>query len=408
MEKCSVCKRLMLVRMVEEGVGVAEAARTSGISRAKAYKWLARYEEGGEEALRDRSRARRNTGRFEGALADGFLELRRKHQTWGPRKLVDWYERNTSEELPAASTVGELLKRNGLVRSRTRAPSHHPFRYAGPAPTVANARWTMDFKGQFRMGNGKLCYPFTLRDAASRKLLSIKALPTTQSAPVQAELERCFREAGLPDEIQSDGGTPFATKGLACLSKLSVWFLKLGIVPVLSRPAKPQDNGAHERMHRDLKAETTRPPAFSMNAQQRRFDEFLQVFNQQRPHEALDGDVPDEHWRPSLRAFPEQLPLPEYPGWWEVRRVNARANTITWRSVDVKVNDALGGEDIAFEPIDDGLYRVHFFRFPIGLLDERGKRPKLWSLSRERGRLPTDSTALSLPPRPPQQRRRRE
>ena len=377
----------MLIELVESGVGKAEAARQCGMSRAKAYKWLARFQQGGLEALHDWPRVRQSPGRFEGWLADAFVELRLEHPTWGPRKLIDCFERNTVEELPAVSTVGELLKRRGLIQERARRTRFEPFRYAGPTPTQANERWTLDFKGHFALQDGTRCHPFTLRDAASRKILAIKALPSTHSAPVQAELTRCFRKYGLPLEAQSDGGVPFATTGLGCLSVLSVFLLKLGITPVLSRPAKPQDNGGHERMHKDLKAETAWPPAKEMKGQQNRFDGFICCFNGERPHEALDGDVPDDRWSLSPRPFPTRIPKPEYPAWWQVRRVNRAANTISWRNTAVKVNDALAGEDIGLEPFADGLYRVHFYRFTIGLFDARGETAKLVGLPRIAGQL---------------------
>ena len=383
MRTCPVCKRHLLIELVETGLGKAEAARQCGMSRAKAYKWLGRFAQGGLEALNDSSRARHETGRFEGELAEAIVQLRLDHPTWGPKKLIDCFERNTPEVLPAASTVGDLLKRRGLIPARTRRPRHEPFRYAGPTPTEANHRWTMDFKGHFALLDGTRCHPFTLRDAASRKILAIKALPSTHSAPVQAELTRCFRKYGLPLEAQSDNGAPFATGGLACLSVLSVFLLKLDIIPVLSRPGKPQDNGGHERMHKDLKVETTWPPARWIPGQQRKFNCFLCGFNEERPNEALGGDVPNDHWSPSPRQFPTRIPKPEYPAWWEVRRVNRAANTISWRDNAVKVNDALAGEDIAFEPFADGLYRVHFYRFTIGLFDVRGEHPKFVSLPRE-------------------------
>jgi len=388
MENCSMCRRRLLVKLVNEGTYVAEAARLSGLSRTTAYKWLDRFRESDEAGLKDLSRARADPGVFEGPLAERLLALRRQHPTWGPRKLLAWMERRTDAELPVASTVHDLLKRHGLIIPRQpRTPRHQPFHYAGPTPTEPNARWTIDFKGDFRLGNGTKCYPLTLRDAASRRLLSIRAMTSTSSGPVQGELERRFRENGLPAELQSDNGTPFGTKGLSRLSKLSVWLLKLDVLPVLSRPAKPQDNGAHERMHRDLKAETTRPPAHGAAGQQRKFDAFLRVFNEERPHEALGYGVPDEHWRPSTREFPARLPQAEYPSWWEVRRVNAAASTMSWRDKAVKVNGALGGEDIAFEPIADGVWLVHFYRYPIGYFDER--KLKLISLERESGRLST-------------------
>ncbi len=387
MENCSVCRRKKLVELVNEGTAVAVAARVANMSRETAYKWLARFATDEEEGLKDASRARKDPGQFKGELADRFLQLRRDHPTWGAGKLRDWMKPRTNLPLPAESTVQALLKRNGLIIPRQRVQRHTPFRYAGKAPDEPNVRWTMDFKGDFRVGDGTKCLPFTLRDAASRRLLEIKALPTTASAPVHAILERQFRKNGLPKELQSDGGGPFATTGLSCLSRLSVWLLKLGVMPVLSRPAKPQDNGGHERMHRDLKAETTRPPAQTMEGQQKKFDAFRHLFNEERPHEALGGDVPDAHWEPSPRAFPSRISKPEYPGAWEVRRVNSAAHTISWRDKVVKVNDALSGEDIAFEPVDEGVWCVYFYDYAIGLLQEHDPKPKFVSMPRISGHL---------------------
>lgn len=350
------------------------------MSRAKAYKWLDRYDEGGKAALEDRSRARHDLGRFEGPIAERLIELRVKYN-WGPRKLLHYLEREGVKDLPARSTVEALLERNGLVRHRPRRTSHVPYRYAGPVPTKPNARWTIDFKGDFRLGNRAKCYPLTVRDAASRKVLSIHALPSVRGEPVQAELERVFREYGLPDELQSDNGTPFSSTGLSGLSKLSVWFLKLGVVPVLSRPGKPQDNGGHERMHRDLKASTTRPPGQDMREQQRKFDAFLEHFNRVRPHEALGGDVPDEHWDRSSRKLPKALRAPDYPGWWEVRRVCPSGGAITWHNQPVFVSKALAGEEVALEPVEDGLWRIQFWGFVVGLLDERTPQPTVKSLA---------------------------
>jgi len=370
---------MQVVELVHSGIAIAEAARVCGISRAKAYKWLSRFDEGGDSALADRSRARANPGRLEGPIAEQLVALRVRFG-WGPRKLLDYLARHGGKELPAPSTVGALLARRGLVQSRARRQMHEPYRHAGPVPTAPNARWTMDFKGDFRLGNGTRCLPFTLRDAASRKILSIQARGSYSTEPVKDELRGVFRKCGLPDELQSDNGPPFATTGLSRLSRLSVWLLKLGVVPVLSRPGKPQDNGGHERMHRDLKAETTRPPGYDVAAQQRKFDAFRHCFNTERPHEALGGDLPDEHWEPSARNFPEQLPVPEYPAWWETRSIYPSDGSMTWRNDSVFVSKALAGERIGLEPIDDGIWRLHFCQFAIALLDERGAYPKVAGL----------------------------
>lgn len=380
-----MCRRKGLVELVHSGVGLAEAARTCGMSRNKAYKWLARFDEGGEAALEDRSRARKDIPRFEGPLAERVLDTRRRLR-WGARKLRDHLRNSGIEDVPARSTIENLLKRHGLVQPRQRRQTHVPFRYAGPVPTEPNARWTMDFKGDFRLGNGTKCLPFTLRDAASRKILSIRVVPSTHTDPTKAELEHVFRDCGLPKELQSDNGPPFASSGLSSLSKLSVWLLKLGVVPVFSRPGKPQDNGGHERMHRDLKAETTRPPGYDAIAQQTKFNAFRSCFNAERPHEALSGDVPDQHWEPSPRSFPTGVAAPEYPGWWETRRVCQSDGHFSWRDEMISLTVALGGEQIGLEPVDDGLWRIHFYSFAIGLFDERPTRPVVFSIPRDGGR----------------------
>jgi len=379
-ERCEMCKRKTAVELVGEGFSKAGVARLVGHSRTWVYKWKERFEESGWSGLKEHSRARHDPGRLEGPLAERLVSIRMQHPTWGPRKILTFAERKEPlQKLPAASTVGELLKRRGLVRPRQRGSWFEPFLYAGPTPSKPNARWTMDFKGDFRVGNGTRCLPFTARDAASRLILSIRAMPSTAGHWVRSELERLLRKYGMPDEGQSDTVAPFATTGLARLSSLGVWLLKLDILPVLGRPGKPQDNGAHERMHRDLKAETTRPPAMTLKGQQRRFDDFRRCFNEQRPHEALNGDVPLQRWKPSSRQFPSRIEPWCYPAWWEVRRVNGNG-TFTWKDTPVKCNDALGTEDIGLEPFEDGLWRIHFRKFVLGLLDERAHRARVIGL----------------------------
>lgn len=390
MECCRMCERKKLIALIDAGVGVAETARQLGVSRKTAYKWLERYKESGgrEESLRDRSRARHDTGRLEGALVKELVTLRKRRPSWGPRKIRAALRRERpEEEWPSASTIGALLKREGLVAPRQRRTRHVAFRYAGPPPTEPNERWTIDFKGDFLLGNGSKCLPLTLRDAASRYLLGISAMTSTHGVLVRQYLTHCFREAGLPRELQSDSGPPFATTGIARLSALSVWLMKLDVCPVLSRPGHPQDNGAHERMHRDLKAETTRPPCLTSAAQQRRFNQWLQDFNKTRPHEALNGAVPAERWHPSTRPYCETISSWDYPRWWSVRRVNRACPAFSWRSQAIRINDALAGEDLGFEEIEDGLWRICFRRFALGLLDERRSSPMILTLARTGGRL---------------------
>jgi transposase InsO family protein len=390
--KCPVGERQQLVELVRRGVPVVEVAAMFGVARKTAHKWIGRADALGELGLQDQSRARHRVERFEGPAVDSLLVLRRKHPTWGPRKLLDCLKlQQPGLSLPAASTAGELLKRSGLVTPRvSRAPrSVATYQVGETQPKHPNDRWTVDFKGEFRLGNGVLCYPLTLRDAVSRKLFDIYGLPSTRGVGVKARYERAFREYGLPLEMHSDTGKPFGSHGLARLSWLTVYLLKLGIRPVFSRPGKPQDNGGHERMHRDLKAETARPPAGNMAGQQKRLNRFRNCFNAERPHEALQGNTPDSAWRPSPRRYPSQLSDPEDPAHWEVRRATEQGR-ILWKSQHVVVTSALAHQRVGLEPIDDGVWRVHFAVLAIGILDERIARRKVLGLR--------PNAAAQLPP----------
>ena len=248
------------------------------------------------------------------------VACREAHPHWGPRKLLLYLARRHPDvPLPAASTAGAVLDRHGLTkRRRKRRPPKHP----GSTPLVAetpNAVWTTDYKGQFRMGDGELCYPLTVCDAHSRFVLSCHGLPSVEQYAAYRQFDRLFREYGLPAAIRSDNGTPFATQALCGLSRLSVWWIKLDIDHDRIDPGQPQQNGAHERMHKTLKAETARPPEADMAAQQSRFDAWQAEFNADRPHDALGGAVPADRYAPSLRPMPDVLPEPEYPGHYEVR-----------------------------------------------------------------------------------------
>ena len=233
-----------------------------------------------------------------------------------------------------------------------------------------NAVWTADFKGQFRLGDGSLCYPLTIADGYSRLLLSCHALTSTQVAGSQPVFVRAFHEYGLPMRIRSDNGVPFATQALGRLSALSVWWIRLGILPDFIEPASPYQNGRHERMHRTLKRECTRPPHGSRRAQQHRFDEWRREFNDLRPHEALNDATPASCYTPSPRAYPTRLPPLEYPGHYEVRRVSNNGG-IRWHKQWVNISQTLGGEYIGFVEIDDAEWDVYFGPLRLGRFHER-------------------------------------
>jgi putative transposase len=233
-----------------------------------------------------------------------------------------------------------------------------------------NAVWTVDFKGQFRLGDGSHCYPLTLADGYSRMLLSCRALTSTRVAEARPEFVRAFQQYGLPVRLRSDNGVPFATQALGRLSALSVWWIRLGVLPDLIEPASPQQNGRHERMHRTLKADCTRPPSPTRRGQQRRFDAWRQEYNELRPHQALADDAPAAHYHSSPRPYPRRLAPLEYPRHYEVRRVS-RNGGIRWHTQWVNVSQTLGEEWIGLTEIDDGEWDVYFGPLRLGRFHER-------------------------------------
>ena len=360
---------------------VAEATRTDepfvalcarhGIAPKTGYKWLARYAAEGPAGLHERSRRPRTSPTATApAAADALLELRRRHPTWGAKKLLAVLgRRHPRLTLSAPSTAAALLQRAGLVTARRRRRALvHPGR-----PTAAmdapNAVWTADFKGEFKTRDGVYCYPLTVADGYSRFLLACRGLPSTATAGARPVFERLFREHGLPARIRSDNGVPFATIALARLSALSVWWVRLGILPDLTEPSSPQQNGRHERLHRTLKAEACRPPQAHARAQQRAFDDFRREYNAERPHEALGQATPASRYAASPRPYPRRLPPLEYPAHWEVRRVS-RNGGVRWYDKWVNVSHVLAEEYVAFEEVADGLWQVYFGPLRIGRFHE--------------------------------------
>lgn len=369
-------RRLEFVEDAQRGLyAMTELCARYGISRRVGYKWLARYAADGVDGLADQRRvAHSHPHRMPAEVAAALLTCRGAHPTWGPRKLLAYLaRRHPRTAWPAASSVGALLKREGLVRARRRRPMPgHP----GPptAPMDApNATWTADFKGQFRTQDGAYCYPLTVCDGYSRYLLACRGLPSVETAGARPVFERLFREHGLPTRIRSDNGVPFATSALGRLSALSAWWIKLGITPELTEPSSPQQNGQHERMHRTLKAEATKPPRNTLRAQQQRFDAFQREYNTERPHEALRNATPADHYTPSPRAYPRRLADPEYPGHFQVRYVS-RNGGVRWRNQWVNVSHVLAEEYVGLEEVEDGIWSVYFGPVLLGRFHERDLR----------------------------------
>lgn len=351
---------------------VAGLCREFGISRKTAYKWAERFEQEGLQGLEEQSRAPHvQAQRMSPEIQARLVAARKRHPTWGPRKLKAWLQdRHKDLDVPAPSTIGDLLQREGLVhprRLRTKQPiPKAPVRSEIQEP---NQEWDADFKGEFRLGNGEYCFPLTLSDAHSRYLLGVRALEGTAGARARPFFEQAFRQYGLPQTLRTDNGPPFASTGLGRLSALSVWWIKLGIRPVRGRPHHPQDNGRHERMHRTLKAETTRPPAVQSRGQQKLFDVFRKEYNDERPHEALGQRPPARIYQTSRRPYPERIPEIEYPGHYEIRKVGS-GGIFTWRCQPVFIGYALIGEHIGLTEIQDGLWRVYFANLELGSLNE--------------------------------------
>ena len=349
---------------------MAELCRHYGISRKTGYKMLARWQLCGSEGLKNLSHApRTHPNQTAAEIEEAVLRLRRAHMRWGPRKLRKWLEtRAPRQPWPAPSTIGELLKRSGLSHP------HHPRRrtppYTQPFASAErpNQLWCADFKGWFRTQNGERIDPLTMNDACSRYLLRCQAVDKTDTEAVRAISEAAFREYGLPWAIRTDNGPPFASRAVAGLSRLSVYWMKLGIVPERIRPGHPEQNGRLERVHRTLEEETASPPEANKRRQQAAFDSFRREFNQERPHEALAMQTPASVYTPSPRPYPERIPEPEYDTGFQVRRVSPHGQFF-WNYHHLFLSKALAGERIGLEPIDERYWCICFGAFPVAWFD---------------------------------------
>lgn len=373
-ESSPVEERIALMRAYESGAfSVVELCARFGISRETFYVWKRRREAGGERWFEDLSRV---PDHFPHAVPSetiaAVVAVRARYPRFGPKKIRARLALDHPGLLcPAASTIGDILKREGLIADpkRRRRPAGQGEIVAGAE--VANGEWAMDFKGWFRTLDGTRCDPLTVSDTASRYLIAARITPPTHRG-VKTVLERVFEEVGLPEAIRSDNGVPFGSTGAGGLSRLSVWFLKLGIEPRFIPPASPQDNGRHERMHRTLKAETALPPADHPDQQQARFDVFRQAYNEERPHEALGQTPPACHWAPSRRVLPGTIDEPWYDPDHQVRRVRLDG-TIKWRGDHVFIGEALAREPVGLAENERGGHLVRFASRELGLIDQAGR-----------------------------------
>jgi len=360
----------------------AAVCRKHGISRKAGYYWRDRYEAEGDAGLEDRSRRpKKCPWATAPEVVEAILEVKGRHPHFGAKKIRWYLEQHRSElRLPSVTTIHNHLDRAGLVEKRRRRVRRwHPGRPTSEADEP-NAIWTVDYKGEFRTGDGVLCYPLTTKDLCTRYLIGCKGLTSTRTMLAKPVFTRLFREFGLPERIRSDNGVPFASNALGRLSTLSVWFVRLGILPELIEPASPHQNGSHENMHGQLKKQTARTPRASLRAQQRAFDAFREEYNQIRPHEALAGLTPASLYEPSPRPYPKKLAPIRYPAHFEIRRVS-RNGGVRWHGSWVNVSHLLAEQPVGFEEIDHGLFDVyfgpvwlgHFNEAKLRILDSRGR-----------------------------------
>jgi putative transposase len=370
---CAMDERVRFVADWLSGdFGKRELCEAYGISRPTGDKWIARYRQEGADGLKERSRApRSHPNVVPEALRARIIEMKLAHQSFGPKKVTDRLrERHPQVAWPADSTAGEILKRAGLVKPRVRRRRAAP----DPAPfgecVQPNYTWSADFKGDFRLGNGRRCYPLTISDNFSRYLLACRGLERTTYQAVRPWFEWTFREHGLPRAIRTDNGSPFASLALGGLTQLSKWWIDLGIRPERIRPGKPAQNGRHERMHRTLKAAGVAPIQATLEAQQRQLDAFVREYNWERSHEALGRKTPAACHGPSVRGYPTRIPPVEYDSGMVVRRVRHNGE-IKWQGDLLYVCEVLAGARVGLKQVDDERWELRYRFHLLGTLDAR-------------------------------------
>ena len=347
-----------------------------GISRKTGYKWVKRYQSSGLTGLQEQSRRpHRSAHRIPFAIRQALIALRQEYTGWGAKKLlVLLAQQHPDWELPCEASVGNILRAEGLTRPRGRRRCVQPYPKPFAPAREPNEVWSADFKGQFYTRDGTCCYPLTVMDHVSRYLLSCQIIKGTRTRESRTVFKRLFKRYGLPRRIRTDNGAPFASIGVGGLSQLSVWWIRLGIMPERIAPGKPQQNSRHERMHRTLKDETLHPPAANASKQQERFDVFRQRYNEVRPHESLDQRPPSSCYQRSLRRLPTRLSPVEYPGHFKRARVNHNG-TIWIERVNVYLGYLLRGEQVGLEQIGHELWEVYLGHYRICRINKYKKEP---------------------------------
>lgn len=369
-------ERIRFVMLAEEKrMAFSVLCSFFNVSRETGYKWLERFRSEGIQGLNDKSRRPLHNPRELGQkTVESILEIRQRHPTWGPKKIAVLLEEKEQHEIiPSASTIGEVLKRNDLVRRRRKRSK--PAVQNKPILEMIrpNDVWCADFKGHFLLRDGQRCHPLTITDGFSRYLLCCEAMLAGSILDTQKAFEQVFNSYGLPKFILSDNGKPFAAPTATGLTRLSVWWIKLGIRPVRIQPGHPEQNGRHERMHRTLKAETARPSQQTMVQQQDAFVRFREEYNQLRPHEALGQKRPAELYQRSLDNYFDPAFEVKYAPRFETRRVGSKGE-FSWKNKDIFISETLAGETVGFEETGDRLWTVYFHHIPVSIFDEQTKK----------------------------------
>lgn len=372
-KECSLMtERMKFVGRLVEGEKMSDLCREFGISRKTGYKIYARFEANGLDGLKDHSKAARNRpNQTDKSMERAIIQVRLEHPTWGAPKIKGYLQKkHGSIVVPARSTIHAILDRNQLIKLRKRPDKNYKSQgtdlISADAP---NKLWCTDFKGHFRLANKNYCYPLTVTDQFSRYLLACEALENNQEDPCIEVFDQLFEKYGLPEAIRSDNGVPFASRSYFGLSRLSVYWLRLGIKLERIEPGHPEQNGRHERMHRTLKAEATNPPGSNMLSQQEKFDSFQEIFNNQRPHQAIDMKTPSEIYLPSKTKYKTILEPLDYPSSDHTLTVT-RCGSININKTRIYLGTPFSGYNVGIQQIEDGLWKVSFMNYDLGFFDK--------------------------------------
>jgi putative transposase len=365
-----------IMAVLDDTYSMYELCHRYGISRKTGYKWLSRYLDGGLEALSDRSRApHRHPHEIVGSIKQAILAVKERFSRWGAPKIRIRLERDYPDwdHYPAVSTIGLFLQHQHLTRRHKRRHRASPTVLPLTQGHSVNQVWCADFKGHFKTADGHQCNPLTISDHASRYLFCCRHVDQMRCDPVKRCFEHVFRQYGLPEVIRTDNGSPFASVGLGGLSRLSYWWIRLGIYPERIAPGHPEQNGRHERMHKTLKADTATSPAKTLSAQQARFNAFRKDYNEERPHEALQMRTPSDCYYRSPREYPSHLPPVTYPDTMRVRRVKS-SGEIKLDNKLLYVAQSLAGELVGIEPFEEECSQLWYCNYLLGRIDHRQGR----------------------------------